>query len=291
MISKQSAAGLFQSVHGVLDDLNERLEQLVAVAPILGAIRLDRGFDANFLIVAAAARSICTLRCKSMHKSTIVFSPGSAGRNSEGSRPGRGCAATDSQSCGPARPVRWLASIRPELLGISHDRCQGMIDLVRRSGNQLAEGSQFLSLHQLALQSLLGSRSCGVTLRAARIKAWSWIYWRRNTNAPRTSIAASTVNKRNVRAGAGESSSSRSTDPSTGKERIANIASRRRHCSPLVAGSRRRAASGCHSRADKSCRRHPSHCTEQRNIVETSRVVCPAVSARLTAAKPAHRAR
>ncbi len=45
--------------------------------------------------------------------------------------------------------------LRPELLRITHDRGQRVVDVVRRSRHQVAEGSQFFSLHQFALQTLL----------------------------------------------------------------------------------------------------------------------------------------
>ena len=43
----------------------------------------------------------------------------------------------------------------PELLRITHDGGQGMVNLMSRSGHQVAEGSQLFFLHELALQTLL----------------------------------------------------------------------------------------------------------------------------------------
>src|SRR6266446_4245302 len=50
--AKQTSACLLQRIQSVFDDLNERLEQLVAVAPDPREARLNHSFDANLLIVA-----------------------------------------------------------------------------------------------------------------------------------------------------------------------------------------------------------------------------------------------
>src|ERR1039458_8784733 len=58
------------------------------------------------------------------------------------------------------------------------------------------------------------------------IRAWSWTYCRRNTNAPNSNIATSTVEMRNTREGSADLSDSTVHTPNTGRDRSASMASR-----------------------------------------------------------------
>ena len=48
---KQAATRFLERIQGILDDLDERLKQAMAVAPYLRQIRIDHRFDAEFLVV------------------------------------------------------------------------------------------------------------------------------------------------------------------------------------------------------------------------------------------------
>lgn len=48
---KQPSACFLERIQSIFDDLDEGLEQLVAVAPDFRKVRLDQGFDVDFLIV------------------------------------------------------------------------------------------------------------------------------------------------------------------------------------------------------------------------------------------------
>ena len=98
---------------------------------------------------------ICRARCTSEPMSSRVFSPGDCwaklSRLETSSRVRRACwpilramlAWSGSRSC-----------LGCQQFGISQNRSQRIIDLVRRSGHQLGERCQLLPLHQFGLQAL-----------------------------------------------------------------------------------------------------------------------------------------
>ena len=82
------------------------------------------------------------------------------------------------------------------------------------------------------------------------MSAWSWKYCRRKTNAPNTSIAASTVKTRNAREGAADLSASTVHTPKTGSDNRASMASRGTTLFHQSGCKVERRLSRSHSRAD-----------------------------------------
>jgi len=148
---KQSSAGFLQGIQGIFDDLNEYLEQLMAVPPHSWQVRFERSLDTYFLIVPLQFLHMHAPLQKrgQIHHHLLA---GALLREAEKIR---------DQISSPLGMVDDLADqrilltgqtlIRPEFLGVSHDRVQGMIDLMRSPGDQLTERGQLFSLYQMAL--------------------------------------------------------------------------------------------------------------------------------------------
>src|SRR5579871_1657297 len=151
----KATAGSFQRVLRVFQDLRESLEQLVTVAPHAGQVGSDNSFDAKFQLSALQLPHLHAALDQRAQINQRLFARTLL----------RKIEQVQDEVAGALRLADNLAHklvlfggetlARPELLGIIHHRGEGMLDLAGCAGNQLAERSKFLPLHQMALQALL----------------------------------------------------------------------------------------------------------------------------------------
>src|SRR5215467_5572890 len=149
---EQSAARFGERVHGVLNDFDENLEDLVGVGQHAGKICFQRKPNLNLSGGAARLEQVRRALEENADVDEGLLPGGLLGKAEK----------VGDQIAGAARLVDDLAQqavllvgeslAGPELLRAGHDRVEGMVDFLGGAGDKIAKRGEFFFLHELRLQ-------------------------------------------------------------------------------------------------------------------------------------------
>ena len=150
-----AAAGFVESIHGVLEDLDEGLEHAIGVDPDLREIGIDGGADLNFAGRATRLEHLGGASEKDGEVDEDLFARSLLGKAEKIGDQITGAAGLIDDFADEGVLLVGEAFFGPELLGTSHDGGERLVDVVGGAGDEVAEGGKFFPLDELTLQLLL----------------------------------------------------------------------------------------------------------------------------------------
>src|SRR5579859_912955 len=152
-----TAAGFIESVNRVLNDLDKNLKQLVGIGDNARTVAFDEKVDLSLGRRTPGLQHLCGAIEQDARVHLSFLSRSLLGEAEEIGNQVTGAAGLIDDLAQQAGLIFGQALVTPELLGVRYDGVEGMIDLMRSSGDEIAKRGQLFFLYKLILQLLVAA--------------------------------------------------------------------------------------------------------------------------------------